>query len=54
VGKKYRRKCIRIKKEKKKMVLGKDIRLEEVTTLMEKALIGHFVGKIVKSGSLRL
>lgn len=56
VGKRRSRnqKCIRVKLERVKMVVGLDVVISEVEGLMEKALVGRLMGKFVKGKSLKL
>ena len=53
VRKRRKHKCIRVKPDKVKLVLGLDVGLEKVEGLMKLALVGRFMGKEVKGDSLK-
>jgi hypothetical protein len=48
-----KRKCIRVRLENVKMVVGQDIGTEKVEFLMNMALVGRFMGKKVKGETLK-
>jgi hypothetical protein len=48
------KKCIRCRKDKVKLVLGLDVGMDRVEGLMNHALVGRFIGKLVKGDSLKL
>jgi hypothetical protein len=49
----YSKKCIRPRKERVKMVLGLDVGMDKVEKLCKLALVGIFVGNMVKGEALR-
>ena len=50
---KPRRKCIRKWKEIIKLVIGKDMGLEDVNNMTDKSLKGYLEGKLVLEGYMR-
>jgi hypothetical protein len=53
IKKKRKRKCIKPKKEQVKMVLTRDVGMEAVKGIMEKALKGSFMGKQIRGENLK-
>jgi hypothetical protein len=48
-GSRTKKHCIRSKRDKVRMVVGKDVKVEEISGILGRVVVGHFSGKMVCS-----